>query len=103
MKTNTKRLFFTLVLLGTVFSVLTATTVMASTNDTPCGQQIRDQDRIHEQDQCCQNEDSCPETCDGVQAQHQRGLTCFTGGGSETVMHQARYRYQYRHCNNQET
>lgn len=104
MKTSTKRLLLTTLLLGIILSVLTATTVMASTNDKPCGQQIRDQDRIHEQDQCCQNECSCPETCDGLQAQyqHQHGLTCPNEGDNEAIMHQVRYNYQYRHCNNQE-
>jgi hypothetical protein len=104
MKTNTKRLFLTTLLLGTILSVLTATTVMASTNDTPCGQHICDQDCIQDQEQCCQNECSCPDTCDGLQTQyqHQHGLTCSNGGDGEISMQQARYRYQYRHCNNQE-
>jgi len=104
MKTSTKRILLTTLLLGTILSILTATTVMASTNEVLYGQQIRDQDRIQDQDQCCQNECSCPDTCDGLQAQHQyqHGLTCSIGGDSESIIHQTRYRYQYRHCNNQE-
>lgn len=103
MKTNMKRLLVTTLLLGTLLSVLTATTVIASTNETSCGQQIRDQDRLQDQDQLCPNECSCPDTCDGLQAQyqHQHGLECSDGGDSEIVMNQARYRYQFRHCNNQ--
>ena len=103
MKTNTKRLFFTIVLLGTVFSVLTATTVIASTNETPSGHQIRDQDRLQDPAQCCQNEGSCPDTYDGLQARHQyqHGSQCTDGCSSEAVMNQARYQYQFRYCNNQ--
>jgi len=100
---NTKRLLFTVLILGTLLSVLTATTVMASANDTPCGQQVRDQDRVQDRDQLSQNDGSCPDTCDGLheQHQHQHGLECPDGCDSASSMNRARYRYQFRHCKNQ--
>ena len=104
MKTSMKRLLLTTLLLGTILSVLTATTVMASTNEVLYGQQIRDQDRLQDPTKCCQNECSCPDTCDSLQAQYQyqHGPQRSDGCESETVMNQARYQYQFRHCNNQE-
>lgn len=105
MKTNAKRILLTTLVLGTLLSVLMATTVTASTNEGLSGQQIRNQDRLQDPDQCYQNECLCPDTCDGLQAQYryQHGHQCSDGCNSETVMNQARYHYQYRHCNNQDS
>jgi hypothetical protein len=83
-KTNTKRLLLTVLLVGTIFSVLTVTTVTASTNGLAHGEQQRDQDRVQD---CDAREDHtgsmCPNDCNGV-----------------TTMSQTRHRYQYRHCKN---
>ena len=103
MKTHTKRLVLTAMLLGIIFTVFTATTVMASTNGVTSGDQQRDRDRVQDCDSCNQNDGTCPNTCAGArtQQQHQYGSTCKAGCTGDAVMQHARYRYQYQHCNNQ--
>jgi hypothetical protein len=101
MKTHTKHLVLTAVLLGMLLTVFTATTVMASTNGVTSGDQQRD--RVHDCDQSCQNDGTCPNTCDvtGTQQQHQYGSTCTTGCTGDAVMQHARSHYQYQYCMNQ--
>ena len=101
MKTQTKRLLLAAVLIGMLLSVFTATTVMASTNGTACGDQQRD--RIQNCDSCSQKNDSCSNAGDGAgtQQQHQYGTACATECTGDAPMSQARNRHQYRHCKNQ--
>jgi hypothetical protein len=101
MKTHTKRLALTAMLLGMLLTVFTVTTVMASTNGVTSGDQQRD--RVHDCDQTCQNAGTCPNTCDGAgtQQQHQYGSTCGSGCTGDAIMQQVRSRYQYQNCMNQ--
>lgn len=103
MKTHTKRLVLTVMLLGMLLTVFTATTVMASTNGVTSGDQQRD--RVQACDQTCQNDGTCPNTCDGAgtQQQHQYGSTCMTGCTGDAVMQQTRSRHQHQYCMNQES
>lgn len=103
MKTQTKRLLLALVLFGMMLSLFTANIVMASTNGTTYGDHQRERDRIQDCDSCTQNDGICPNACDGAgaQQQYQYGSTCEAGCASDISMHQACYRYQYEHRNNQ--
>lgn len=105
MKTQTKRLLLALVLFGIILSLFTATTVMASTNGVTYGDQQRDRDRVQDCDFCSQNDGTCPNACEGAGAQQQYHYrsTCEAGCAGDVSMHQARYRYQYEHCINQES
>jgi hypothetical protein len=97
MNTNTKRLFFTALILGTILSVLTATTVMASTNNILNGQQQRDQDHK----QLCQNDRTFLDSRDSCEGRQQHGSECPESGNSVDETNQVQHRCQHRHCHGQ--
>ena len=81
---TTKRLLLTALLLGTIISILTVTTVLASTNG------------ILDSDQQCDQEPM--QDCTGNA--NENGRTCSDACNGAMLMSQTRYRYQNRHCRN---
>ena len=97
MKSNTKTMFFTILIFGTVLSLFAATTVIASTNNVTSGQQQCDQDREH----LNKNNNSYLDDGRCERHHHQYRCECSDCGNNTPETNQVQYRYQHRHRWNQ--
>lgn len=96
MNSTTKTMLFTILILGTVISVFTAATVIASTNNVTGGQHQRDQDREQNTNNNSYLDNGCSE-----RHQYQRCSECSDCGNNAPVMNRIQYQYQHRYCWNQ--